>query len=380
VSLEGSAVLPLDVWKSWPKTKMADLLNADTVSDVNLTADHLDLKAVSLLTGDRFPLAGSLSGQLRATGPVSGLSANGTLKLSGATLPLPSTDRSATQIDAQLALENSVLRFDSFTASDSTGPFQLSGTAQIGNLLAPKCQLKIALPDSRLTFPGRLTARSSMQLLLEGAVPKLKLTGSGSFSDLKFQVPPEIGFLWAQTSAPTQHLPPLLGAVSGSWQPCELDLQLTPAAAPGESATVPVLIRGTFTAPKLEGTLHLGSFAATTHSRPIQVEEASLVFNAPTQDPTLAIRVAGQAKDLAFQTSVTGTLSKPVYQVSSVNGSIQDQPGNALPGKSEQSTAIWKFLTDPPQNNGPKKSPAPPASGSGKPEPSVPAAPAAKKP
>lgn len=366
-ALEGAAVLPLDIWKSWPKTSFADLLNPDTVSEVNLTADRLDLKAVAFLTGERVPLEGILSGQIKASGPIHSLAANGSIDLAEAVLPLPTTARSASKINARIHVENSLVRLDSFSAMDSSGPFSLSGTLHIGDLLAPKCQLKVELPECQLQLPGGLTVRSSLLLGLEGATPKLKLAGSGTLSGFSFKRPPEIGFLWSAPSPDgrPRTWPPLFGKPPVAWQGCEIELRLTPAGTTADSA---LALSGTLAAPRLEGTVNLGAFGATTQGRPIQVEESSLLFHANTsQDPGLTLRISGQAKELSFHAGVTGPLSKPVHQFhASAPG--QNEPGAAQAASPEQEAAIRKFLTEPPQGaalrkNGPASAtkPEPPA-------------------
>jgi hypothetical protein len=370
-ALEGAAVLPLDIWKSWPKTSFLDLLNPETVSDINLTADHLDLKAVSLLTGERVPLEGILSGQIKASGPIHALATTGSITLAEATLPVPTTARSASKINARIQAENSLVRLESFSATDSSGPFTLSGTIQVGDLLAPKCQLKAELPNCQLQLPGGLSTRSSLQLALDGAVPKLKLSGSGTFSGFSFQHSPEIGFLWAGPAPGTRPpaLPPFFGKPPVAWQGCELDVRLTQTSPAGTPSDTALVLSGTLSAPRLEGTVHLGAFAATTQGRPIQVQEASLLFHANTpQDPALTLHISGQTSELSFQTGTTGPLSKPVHQFLVPPVSSQNEPGAAQAAAAEQEAAIRKFLTEPPQGTAPRKNPPAPAA---KPGPSA---------
>jgi hypothetical protein len=376
LALEGSALLPFDVWQGWPNTSLAQLLNGDTVSDVSLNAHGLDLDRASQLLGLRSPFGGLLNGSFKASGPSSAFRTQGDLALSKGTLPLTASGAPLEEVEAQIHLQDAEIQLKSFTGRHRLGKFTMEGGLNVANLLAPQITLKTSVPNAEVPLFGMqsVLAKGAIDLSLDGTPAKLRLSGTGTLAAVEFKAPPELGRLWAplKPQEPALQLPPLFGRVPAVWSKCELSIAL----ANGTTTPTGVQIGSTLEKPSIEGSFVSGPFPATVNGRPLRVNSAALSFSgAAPAAPVVVLNAVGQMNGDSFQASVAGPLNHLSHWTFSPLGTSEEEIEESLGGGLQRDAGAWSFLLDPPA---PPKSPAPPAPPAA--SKGAPPAPAPKKP
>jgi hypothetical protein len=331
LALEGDALLPLDVWKAWPNTSLAQLLNTDTVSAVSLKATRLDLKAASQLTGWNFPVAGVLDGSLSVSGPVAALNSAGTLRLAKGRIPLGWSGESLTSVDCTAALKAADLHIESAHAEHRFANLQIDGVVSLKKIQDPHFALHLKSAKAHLPLFGNQTARrgleeaqipsihaaasliSGLDLNLEGSMSAPQLRGAGQLQELDLGPAPNIAALW-QPSGSAQLSPPFQ-PVRAPWNTWTLDIGFkTGSAMPLKSNPGTVLtdvrLKGNGSAPFLVGTVQFRGVNATTAHAPLRIETATLVFPQDTPgNPTLDLVAESQLLTSNFSAYCTGPLS-----------------------------------------------------------------------
>ncbi len=331
VALQGDALLPLDVWRAWPNTSLAQLLNTDTVSAVNLTATRLDLRAASLLTGWNFPVAGMLDGTLSLSGPVKTLNSAGTLKLTNGRIPLGWSGDSLTSVNCTATLEAAELHIQDARAEHRFGSLQMDGSVSFKKIQDADLALHLTSAKARLPLFGDQTdsqrsvkAISSLRqaeaaltcgldLKLEGAVSALRLQGDAQLQEVDLGAAPDISALWQPGGA--AQLPASSSSLRAPWNSWSLDIGcktrsgVVLKANPG-TLNADVRLKGNGSNPFLVGTLQFQGVNARAAHAPLRVDTATLVFpEDASQSPTLDLVASSQLLTSDFRAYCGGPLS-----------------------------------------------------------------------
>lgn len=320
-TLEGDALLPLDVWQAWPNTSLTTLLNDDTVSRVNLTATNLDLRRASQLAGWNFPVAGTVNGTLTASGAIAALKTDGKLTLADGKLPIGGEGDTISGLNATLLFAGTELSFENVAAQHRFGSVQLGGKIDFKNLRDPVLALQVTSPRATLPLFGawRVLAESTVTLNLAGPISGGTVSGSAKVTGVQLGNPPEIGALW--TAAAVKATPPIFTFTAEPWSAWKLDLtgsSEVPAPFTATSGTLAadVKISGTGAAPIVAGALVIRGLQATANSQPLTIDQATIVFSeAHSQVPSLDVSASVETLGEKFTALVFGPIGTPVHWV-----------------------------------------------------------------
>ena len=156
-SLQGDALLPLDLWQRWPDVNFAHLLNDETVGRVRLEATNLDLLATSRLTGVQWPLAGSISGTVSGDGPLGALKLGGAMQLLQGSLPLDWQGHVVRDVGARFVLEGNQVRLEQAAGHHANGNFSIAGKLDLANPRSPV--LEVTGSGTNQSKPFSFTAK-----------------------------------------------------------------------------------------------------------------------------------------------------------------------------------------------------------------------------
>lgn len=325
--LEGSALLPLDVWQKWPDVAFAQLLTPDVVSRVQLMARQLDLAAASRLTGWKFPLAGLVDGTFSADGPIKALKLGGNLKLVQGRIPLNWNADLIDQATAQFSFRDNAVVLDQFVGKHRLGDLQLGGEIQLTDLANPTLQLTLRTKESTVPLFGTASTKATVALDLAIAGPFGSPTVKGTASPTSLTLGPagDLRSLWGET--PLQ-LAPIFTFTSAPWSAwkfeiaCRNEAPLKIADRPG-TFSADFQLAGAGAAPSLVGkvefagvqidrlgSLEIHPWLEAVASAKLLVDSATLEFS-PTRpsDPSLNLDASGQMDGEVFSVSLTGPLS-----------------------------------------------------------------------
>jgi hypothetical protein len=309
--LEGHAVLPLDVWKAWPSTSLAGMLDDTAPTSVRLTVNGLGLREASALTGWNFPIAGTVSGNLIAEGRLGALKTDGKLTLTAGRLPLGWSGRALTGVEGAVSFAEQTMRVEKFAGRTAVGDFRSEGTVDFTKLRDPALQLTLTSDRTQLSlFEQRAQCVIALAATVEGPASAAVVRGQARPLTLAIGVP-ELRALW--TDAPRalpEPLPPVESSLA-AWTldlTCATDEPLPLEANPGRVALAGQ-IAGNCAQPQWMGRVEF--FETTVAAAETTLSLAgSLDFRAgESRHPSLALVAAGAVHGEAFVTHFTGPLS-----------------------------------------------------------------------
>ena len=156
-SLQGDALLPLDLWQRWPDVNFAHLLNDQTIGRVRIEVTNLDLLATSRLTGVQWPLAGNVSGTVTADGPLGALKLGGAIQLLQGSLPLDWQGHAVRDVGARFVLEGNQVRLEQAAGHHANGNFTIAGKLDLVNPRSPV--LEVTGSGTNQSKPFSFTAK-----------------------------------------------------------------------------------------------------------------------------------------------------------------------------------------------------------------------------
>ncbi len=307
VTLEGNAVLPLDIWRAWPNTSVTSLLNDETASAVKLTATNLDLHRASKLAGWNFPVAGILNGTLSTSGPLAALVTDGKITLRSGVLPLGWSGEVLDAVEAAIVLRGADVMLEQFSAQHRFGGLKIGGTIGFKNVRDPSLQLR--LQSEHATFPifgatdrepkvaspnlartwiqehggsrrivNFTSAETSLDLTITGALSAVTVGGTSTITKLRL---PDVSELWRDSAE--LRLPPLLTCAQ-PWNGWKLDVVCrtdspVPLVGFDGNATVETRLSGTACAPRLSGKAQFSGLQIFTGPELDSRAEATLTFH-----------------------------------------------------------------------------------------------------
>ena len=316
VQLSGDALLPLDLWQSWPNASVATLLSDTTVSRVRLTATDLDLRAASLLTGWTFPVEGTVRGELTADGAVGSLATSGTVSLSRGRLPLGWSGVLLDGASGEGSFAGQTFTIAKLNGQLPTADLRLEGTVDFTNIRNPQLKLSATAPRSAWQlFPASASgamAIGKMQASIEGPLRSGVVTGAVEITSL--ELPPRID-LTALILGTATAAPAVVAVPSGIWNDWRVDLAVRHPQAPtlnvpGAAAKLELQLTGTVDAPALSGRLSLLAWPGAIGPVAVTINEADVTFGAATpRDPSITLTATGAVHDVPFTAHAAGPLS-----------------------------------------------------------------------
>ncbi len=311
--LEGDAVLPLDVWKAWPNTSIAGLLDDTAPTLVDLKAYNLGLREASALTGWNFPIAGAVSGSITAEGRLGALKTGGKVTLNQGRIPLGWGGRALTDVEAVVNFEGQRLQVEKLAGRSAAGDFRSEGTVDFATVRDPMLKLSLASDRTELgIFENRAKAAAALAVTIEGPASGAMVRGEARPLMMAITAP-NLGALWAE--APDRNLPELLVPIETSLSGWKLEVAcVTGDALPLEQNpgrfTLAGVISGTCAEPRWAGSATFAQAAAVVGDVPVVVDQGALEFRAGhPRNPTVALVVSGAVHGEAFTTHFTGPLS-----------------------------------------------------------------------
>ena len=311
--LEGDALLPLDLWKAWPNTSLAGLLDDTAPTSVRLRANGLGLHEAAALSGWSVPVFGRVSGQFTAEGQLGALQTGGTLTLTGGRMPLGVAGREWQQVEATLSFRDQTMQVEKGAGEHPAGDFRATGTVDFSQVRAPQWQL--ALESERLWL-GLGGERGWLSAAFRGTCEgrATMATVRGEARVLSLAVPPlDLASLWLE--AGERSLPERLAALEPGLAGWSLDVPCVtaePLPLDGNPGRVSLAGRlsGTLAAPRWSGLVSVSEVAAAVGPAPVCVESGALDFRpGHPGNPSLLLTVAGTVLDAPFRTHFTGPLS-----------------------------------------------------------------------
>ncbi|HEX8294889.1 MAG TPA: hypothetical protein VF593_01200 [Chthoniobacteraceae bacterium] len=327
LQLEGDALLPLDVWKAWPNTSLAELLDDTTSSKVALTAYNLDLHAASQLTGWNFPIEGNVRGKIAAEGPLGAVKSSGRLTLSKGRLPLGWSGVLLEAVEGEADLDAQHLLVKRFGGRTEFGDFAASGLVDFQNARDPA--LKLAVASKRLRFPmfelNSLVLTTSFDGAVEGTWNHATLQGLARPTDLSVgtlenhtrpsahqsQAVADITSIW--DSKPGRELKPIFRWNVAPWKPwmLKIDLQSDESSAltPSGILRLDLQIGGAVGAPRLEGIATFASLPLISGNTLLLVREGTITWRGG--EPLVSLSATGGLHGEAFTLHLVGPLMRP---------------------------------------------------------------------
>ncbi len=321
VQLEGSALLPLDVWQQWPDVSLEQLLNEEVASRVQLTARGLDLAEAALLTGWKFPLDGVLEGTFTADGPLTALILGGTLSLEKGRLPLGWSGDTLAEASVKVTFHEDTAKIEEFTAAHEFGAVQIVGTVGFAKPLDPTLQLRVQSPQFTTPLFGPrsspIKAVAALDLTIAGPFSGAQVMGQAQLHEIKLGAPLNLAWLW-DDFAPAR-IPPVFTLPEDPWTAWQFDIACSADKHLQKTTALDGKILGSGASPAFLGAVEFRDLPPSSglplkaHVSqavpPLLVPSASLEFRegAPLQ-PSIDVDLQGNFEGHPFTANVSGPL------------------------------------------------------------------------
>lgn len=314
--LEGDAVLPLDLWRAWPNTSIASLLDDTAETAVNLTAYNLSLREASALTGWSFPIEGVIAGNLVANGRLGALATSGKLTLARGRIPLGWSGSAFTGVEGGVTFQGQTMTLDQLAGRHPTGDFRASGSVDFASVRDPR--VKLALVSDRTSLvsfqgQGSVTLVLALKTTVEGPMSAAGVRGDARPLSVEFGSMPDLKALWVE-GAP-RSFPELFTPIPDVLERWSFDLACVttePLALEANGGRVAINARMAGPGAELQwsGKVSFSQMAATAGAAPLNIEEGMLDFRPGLPaNPTIALAVSGTIHGAPFTTHFSGPLS-----------------------------------------------------------------------
>jgi len=355
VCLEGDAVLPLDVWQSWPNASWEALLSEKTPGKVNLTATNLPLRPAAQLTGWKWPVDGTVNGTISGEGALGALNTSGHLTLKDGNIPLGWSGKALTAAQGEFSLSGQKLAVEKFQCTaPEQGTFSVQGDIDFSTIRDPALHLKLESehfqaplfkPESQSVSRG-IQVQAALAVEIAGPASAANVQGNATVTAIQYSANnpllnvvdnfadlPQPDFFSLVFGSTGFHLPPLFTWRSLPWRNWKFAIDCNssqPLNLPRQGTLEPreLKLTGTGAAPALIGTVSAENIILTepissvatfdpalvpSGRYPFVMEEATVVFrDGFPNDPSVSIRATGNVFDCGVIAYVTGPLSHPI--------------------------------------------------------------------
>jgi hypothetical protein len=311
--LDGSALLPVDVWTAWRNASWSDALDPDGACNIHLNAKNLDLRKASLLSGRELPLAGELQVTLATGGTLKNLNAEGRVQLARGQFPLGKDGSQLSGVDASLSLAGQTIAIDKIRARLGADQLDASGQVDLKNIRDP--ELKIAFQSRKfsMTAMEKLKLDASVNLQINGPLSSADVTGSAEL--LGAQLVGDLDLVPLLTPG-KQEMPPPFAFQRAPFSCWRFDVECRSASAVGLRGASGVLqphfsIRGAGAAPSMAGTLDFENVKAGSPFASFLIDDGTIYFNEESpRVPGIRIRGSGTAGRYHFTASILGPITQ----------------------------------------------------------------------
>ena len=338
--LEGSALLPFNLWRAWQQWD--DSCWTAGECKLELTAKKLDLHETEGLTGLKLPMNGVVDGKLSTSGSLSDLNSSGRISYSKGNLnPAPGVTLS----EVTASLNGKIVTLESATGQLNSTGFTGSGDLNFTEFHDPTLQLSIHSKAVALELPAPLKA--NLDLHIDGPLSAANVTGS--LVILEAELPADIVLFSPLSSAPHEfNFNPQFNLTLTPYAHWKIDLHCTAASPlkigvhPG-SVTPNLQVRGSDSHFITTGSLRFEHLKVPSPLGPVQIDAATLLLRPDHPgNPLICGRFSTKIADSEVSGYALGSFLNPTITLFSyppIPGIIQP----FLPGG---------FVMSPPQTGG----------------------------
>ena len=330
--MQGEALLPPSLWKTWPKVDWQAWLKGSEPIELRMASKGMDLAVLGRLPGLPVGLAGTLEGEWELKGDSKRLEGHGGLQLHRAAWGKEGGERHS-EVELELAWAADKLLAKHLQWRDSTGLYTGSGTLQWageqgavlgGSASSAAAQWSappgfkfaaggfkegLAVPLSPVQFKGNAVWKIS------GPIATPLLTGDLMIQEIDFGGVPDLRPMWRAVEPKAVALP---GLRSEWLRSCRLQLQVGSgegAAVRGTTgaARVDLKATGLAGAPEWAGEVRLAVRAAAAGAV-LEVAPWVVQFVPGQIVPDLEIHASGTVEGLSFQTGAVGPFGQTVKE------------------------------------------------------------------
>lgn len=283
-----------------------------------------DLGFVAGLSSNLRRTAGELTGKLDIGGTLGAPTLTGNLDLSRAEVRLANSLAAFENLAAAIELDGMDLRINSLTGDYGAAPFAASGTVAFGRH-EPQLDLKVKGEGLLLARDEGLRLRADADLALVGALSALKLSGEFMVVDGRFSKDFKLVSLpgSVNTGRTSEVELPFLRELP--WANIEFDVRIGSRRPIRVETNIvwgtlePQLeLRGSGAAPRLEGTLVIGSGRVKLPAANLDVTSGLLTFRGGNRlTPDLDISAITRVRGYDITARVSGTSAEPELLFSS---------------------------------------------------------------
>ena len=330
--MEGEALLPPSLWKTWPKVDWQAWLKGSEPVELRMASKGMDLAVLGRLPGMPVGLAGTLEGEWELKGESKHLEGRGGLQLHRAAWGKEGVERYS-EVELELGWEANALLVKRLQWRDLTGQYTGSGTLQwageLGAVLGGSASCAaaqwaappgfkfaaggfkegLAVPLSPVQFKGTAVWK------LSGPIATPLLAGDLVIQEIDFGGVPDLRPMWRAIEPKAVQLP---GLRSEWLRGCKLQLQVGSgegAAVRGTTgaARVDLKATGTAGAPEWVGEVRL-AVRASAAGAVLEVAPWVVQFAPGQAAPELEIHASGTVEGLTFQAGALGHFGKTVKE------------------------------------------------------------------
>ena len=342
--LEGSAILPVNVFQWWVAPGPAALM-PDAPFKVQATAHGVQLDDVAHLTGRPVPVSGILSGSFNTDGSLHDLKMTGAITLTKGRIPENPWFPALDGVEATAELDGNILRFSKFSAHHPIGDFTCSGAVDFSKFDSPALDLAVHGEKIEFSAGPAWSGKADLDVTVAGTREHANVNGTVQIVALDTCPVPDFGPLISSGSSETIDVVAPALALSPPLNGWHYDLNASTGApiklpAPTERSLGQVEadlhIVGTGATITVSGNIDFTDLPVKTEFATGNVEAASFFFasgkgNAPdslsaSSSTIVVARVAGRISDTSF----IGYFAGPVRNPSSTFVSLPEMSATDL--------------------------------------------------
>lgn len=300
--LDGSALLPIDVWTAWRNASWKGVVDLDGHWDVHLNAKKLDLQKASLLTGRELPVKGEIDGRLDGTGKLNEVDAKGTLVLANAQLPISSSPLEISLQAAQLGVVNQHVGIERIKARLNGSELEASGMLDFRNVRDPVLALNLISGNVAVTAMETLRLEAAIALKISGPLNAANVSGKATLKSAEV-----LGGLdlVAMLTPGGRNLPPPFALHQRPFGDWTFDVR---CSGEHRSLKPDLSIGGTGRAPLMVGQVKFRDQEANSPFATMRITDGAIFFGGET--PSVVISGTGRAGEVQFSAAIAGPISQ----------------------------------------------------------------------
>ncbi len=331
IALEGEALLPVEIWKSWPQWDWSRVLNTPSPMDVRFVSKGLDLEFLGRLPGMPQAITGHLDGEWDMKGSLKSLAGHGLIQLRQAGWALGAGRIS--EITGDLAWDESTIQARNLEWTSASGRYAGDGALVWKGDSAPQIALRVACDNATwmapegLKFPiashqggspmplSGVSAKGRAEWIVSGPLASPLLKGEVLVKSIVFGGVPDLRLFWRE-AAPE---PFMVRGTENAWM---REWKLSLHVSGGDGATVEgttgaahvqIQAGGTVGSPDWQGEVRL-ALRGVAAGQVLDAEPLVLKLVPGQALPEVEIRAHGVLGESAFRANASGSLGHAVRE------------------------------------------------------------------